>query len=106
VVTSGGSGGEEVEAYLLRFLRAMGCWTVGSVGAEGRQLADATAAAKVLQDARGLGGRLAEAARIKLTVPAQAEERRASAERMRHLVTAMKDAWPYEYEYWRARGRL
>ena len=106
VVTSGGSGGEEVQAYLLRFLRGMGCWTVGSVGAESRQLADATAAAEVLQDARGLGGRLAEAARIKLTVPGQADERRAFAERMRHLVTSMKDVWPYEYEYWRARGRL
>jgi len=39
-------------------------------------------------------------------VPGQADERRAFAERMRHLVTSMKDVWPYEYEFWRSHGRL
>ena len=41
VVTSGGAESPEVENYMLRFLRAMGCWTVGSVGAEGWKLTDA-----------------------------------------------------------------
>jgi len=40
VVTSGRGGHEQVGCYLLRFLRSMGCWTVGSVGAESFRLAD------------------------------------------------------------------
>jgi len=106
VVTSGGSGSAEVEAYLLRFLRAMGCWTVGSVGAEGWKLADHAASADVLQAAANLGTRLVEAIERKETFPDQAEERRAFYERMKALMTARKAEWPFEYEYWHSLGRL
>jgi len=106
VVSSGGGGAEEVQACLLRFLRAMGCWTVGSVGAESRQLSDGRAAATVMQAAHEAGRPLVEAVRGRSTFQDQIEERRAFADRMRHLVMAMKDVWPYEYEYWHSHGRL
>jgi len=105
VVTSGGAESPEVEAYILRFLRAMGCWTVGSVGAEGWTLADAAMARPVLELAAGLGVRLVEAIEKKQTFPDQVAERRAFYERMKGLVLAMKDRWPFEYERWQARAQ-
>jgi multimeric flavodoxin WrbA len=106
VVTSGGKESAEVEAYILRFLRALGCWTVGSVGAEGWTLASPTAASPVLGAASDLGKRLVEAIESKATYPDQVAERRAFYERMKALVTMRKADWPYEYERWRASGRL
>lgn len=105
VVTSGGSGAEEVEAYLLRFLRTMGCRTVGSISAQGRQL-QADAAARFVQAASHLGEDLVASIRSKRKFPEQAAERQAFVERMRQLVTMQKDVWPYEYEYWKSQGRL
>ena len=104
VVTSGGSGSEEVEAYMLRFLRAMGCWTVGSVSAEAWQLADEGAKGQRLQAAAELGASLVEAIRSKTEFPEQVEERNAFAARMKALMIARKDEWTFEYDYWRSRG--
>jgi multimeric flavodoxin WrbA len=106
VVTSGGGGGEEVERYLLRFLRTLGCWTVGSVLAERSQLTDPAVKAERLKAAEGLGRRLAEAAAKKETFPDQVQERAAFAARMKQLVTAMKEVWLFEYEFWKSAGRL
>jgi len=106
VVTSGGSGSEEVEAYLLRFLRSMGCWTVGSVGAEGWKLANPATSSQVLEAAERLGGRLAEAIGQKETFAGQEAERGAFHERMKALMPMRKAEWPFEYEYWRSLGRL
>jgi len=61
VVTSGGAGSSEVEQYMLRFLRALGCRTVGSVGAEGRQLSQEAARTAVFAQAQELGRQLVEA---------------------------------------------
>ena len=69
VVTSGGSGGEEVEAYLLRFLRALGCRTVGGVTAEARQLEDESTRGPKYGEAAILGARLVEAIRTRANVP-------------------------------------
>ncbi len=106
VVTSGGAESQEVETYILRFLRAMGCWTVGSVGAEGWRVANPATASPVLAAAADLGTRLAEVVAAKATFPAQLPERRAFYERMKALVTMRKAEWPYEYDRWRALGRL
>jgi len=106
LVTSGGKESLEVETYVLRFLRAMGCWTVGSVGAEAWTLAHPEMASRVLGAASELGGRLVAAIRNKETFPAQAPERRAFFDLMKNLVTVRKAEWPYEYERWRALGRL
>ena len=104
VVASGGEGSPEVERYLVRFLRALGCWTVGSVGASAAQLADPSARAPVFEAAADLGRRLADAIRNKATFPDQAAERAAFRELMRQLVIAHKDVWTYEYDYWKSQG--
>jgi multimeric flavodoxin WrbA len=106
VVTSGGAGGDEVERYLLRFLRSLGCWTVGSVGTEALRLFDDTMRAEVLQSAEKLGAQLVAAARDQLPMPDQQVEREAFYQRMKDLMARQRERWPYEYEYWRARGRL
>ena len=106
VVTSGGDGSNVVEDYMLRFLQTLGCWTVGSAGAEARQLFDPAQKAKLLQSATELGKSLANAVKEKRTFPDQAAERKAFFERMKQLITVQKAAWPYEYEYWKQQGRL
>ena len=100
VVTSGGSGGEEVEAYLQRFARALGCWTVGGVTAEAGQLMNAEAKKERLQAAAELGLRLVEAIRVKKEYPEQEPEKTAFYERMKQLMIMRKDEWPFEYKYW------
>ncbi len=106
VVTSGGSGYDEVESYMLRFLRSLGCWTVGSVGAEAWQLFDESKASEVQQTAADLGTQLIAAAQAKQPIPEQQAERDAFRERMRDLMIRQRERWPYEYQYWEALGRL
>jgi multimeric flavodoxin WrbA len=102
IVTSGGSGGDEVERYMLRFLRALGCRTVGSVGTEGWRVANKGTRAEVFARAEELGRQLVQAIRTRPRLPEQDEERHAFFERMRTLIDLRKDEWPYEYEYWKA----
>ncbi|BBL67971.1 flavodoxin family protein [Methanoculleus chikugoensis] len=104
VSTAGGSGADEVVAYLNRVLQTLGANTVGGVGvvlggdpetivpAEGR--------------AYELGRKLARAIEKKETYPDQEELHAAMLEGMRALVTANKDRWHHEYDYWREAGRL
>lgn len=106
VVTSGGPESKEVEDYILHFLRNLGCWTVGSIGAEARKIADEKARAEALAAAGALGEQFVEAIRDKKTYPEQAQARRAFFERMKMIVTMNKDNWPYEYGYWKSMGRL
>ncbi len=106
VVTSGGGGEAEVEKYLLRFLRAIGCWTEGSVGAQTAQLADPARVAAVMESAQRLGADLVADIRERPAFLDQEREKTAFAERMKHLVISRKDEWPFEYAYWRKTGRL
>jgi multimeric flavodoxin WrbA len=106
VVTSGGPETAEVEQYLLRFLGVLGLWTVGSLGAEGRQLADAAARQEFIESAARLGGRLAEAIQRQETFSDQEPARTAFGERMRTLVTMRQGDWAFEYQYWKSMGRL
>ena len=71
VVSSGGPGSAEVEQYLLRFLNTLGLWTVGSVGAEARELADPALAAAPVQAAANLGRRLVDAIKRRETFPSR-----------------------------------
>ncbi len=100
VVTSGGPGSEEVEQYLLRFLRSLGYATVGSVGALGWQMQVPGKKEPNLEKAAVLGKQLVEAISTRQSFPEQAAERQAMIERMKHLITSQKERWPYEYEYW------
>lgn len=106
VVASGGPGSQEVQDYLLRFLRAMGFWTVGGVGASAGEISDPSASARCLQAAADLGSRLAEAVRLNKTFPDQQADRAAFVQRMKQLVAARQADWPYEYEYWQSHARL
>ena len=105
-VVTGGGDAEEVERYMLRFLHVMGIWTAGSVGAVGRDLADADGRAQRRQQGAELGARLVEAARNGTEFPEQAPERDAFFERMKQLVSMRRDEWKHEYDHWRAQGWL
>ena len=106
VVTSGGSGSDEVEAYMLRFMRSLGYATVGSVGALGWQMRMDDMKEPNLQAAAKLGVELVSAIREQKQYPEQAHERASIVERMKGLVIAQKDRWPYEYQYWVERARI
>ena len=106
IETSGGTGGQEVQQYILRFERMLGCWTVGSVGATGMQMADPAGRQQVLAAAAGLGGALVGAIRQGQTFPEQVPQRRAFFERMKALMQSRGDAWPYEHQQWKSNGWL
>lgn len=104
VSTAGGSGADEVVEYLNRVLQTLGANTVGGIGvvlggdpemivpAEGR--------------AYDLGKKLVRAIEKKETYPDQERRHAEMLERMRVLVTANKDRWHHEYDYWREAGRI
>jgi multimeric flavodoxin WrbA len=104
--TSGGTGGQEVQRYLLRFERMMGCWTVGSVGATATDMADPARRQQVLAAAANLGKALVDAIRTRPTFADQQPERDAFFQRMKGLVQFRKDDWPYEYQHWQSKGWL
>jgi len=106
VVTSGGVESNIVEKYMIEFLQIMGCWTVGSIGAEAQQIMDEKARAPKLKTAARLGAKLVEAIRRRKRYPGQVAVQRAFYERMKLLITMRKDDWAYEYKYWKSRGRL
>jgi multimeric flavodoxin WrbA len=106
IETSGGTGGEEVQQYMLRFLRSMGCWTVGSVGAMGTDPADPVRRQAVFAMGAELGKSLVAAVEAKQTYPDQIPERQAFFERMKKLVRFRGEAWPYEYKHWKSQGWL
>jgi multimeric flavodoxin WrbA len=106
VVTSGGGGCQEVEAYMLAFLRHMGSWTVGSTGATAAMLQSPPDRVRALESAAGLGKTLVQAIRQRRTYPDQLADQNTFAQRMKQLVEFRKDLWAYEYEYWKSRGWL
>ena len=103
VVTSGGGGQEEVQEYILGFLRNMGIWTVGGAGATAATLADPATRPASLQAAAKLGAELVRAISSGATYPEQQAQQSAFAQRMKQLVSARSDEWTYEADYWRSR---
>jgi multimeric flavodoxin WrbA len=106
VVTSGGGGCREVEEYMLAFLRHLGSWTVGGAGATAAELMKPADRARALESAAGLGKTLAQAIRQQRTFPDQLPDQNEFAARMKQVVLFRKDAWAYEYDYWKSRGWL
>ncbi len=106
VVTSGGGGCQEVDAYMQSFLRHMGSWTVGGTGATAAMLASPPQRARALESAAGLGKTLVQAIRQGRTYPDQLADQDAFSQRMKQLVEFRKDSWTYEYEYWKSKGWL
>jgi hypothetical protein len=67
---------------MLRFLGALGCWTVGSIRATGMDLADAPRRKQAIAQAADLGRSLVKPAADKQTFPAQRPQHEALFERM------------------------
>lgn len=106
VSTAGGSGADEVVAYLNRVLQTLGANTVGGVGVVLGGDPETIVPAEGGR-AYELGRKLARAIEKKETYPDQEELHAAMLEGgMRALVTANKDRWHHEYDYWREAGRL
>jgi multimeric flavodoxin WrbA len=106
IVTSGGGGQEQVQEYILGFLRNMGSWTVGGAGATAATLANPATRPAALQAAAKLGAELVQAISSRTTYPEQQAQQSAFAQRMKQLVSARSDEWTYEADYWRSRGWL
>lgn len=103
-LVTGGAETEPVERYILGFLRALGRWTVGSVGALAPELAGAAGEERALNSTKELGRKLITAIERRQEFPEQTEERMAFAERMRGPILSGRDEWGYEYEYWASRS--
>lgn len=98
VVTCGGGGCQETKAFLRSYAFSVGAQFVGGVEAS-MPVTDLHVA-----QAEKLGHALANAVRQKKQYPVQLriiEERRRY---FGHLVRLRRDAWPYEFEYWRKQG--
>ncbi|MGO8704258.1 MAG: flavodoxin family protein [Candidatus Brocadiia bacterium] len=106
VVTSGGSGSDVVEGYILHFLRALGCWTVGSVAAEAAEVEGKSGRGARFGEAGDLGNRMVAAIRESQTFADQESERAAFFGRMKALISMHKEDWPHEYRYWKSLGRI
>jgi multimeric flavodoxin WrbA len=104
VATAGGSGADEVVAYLNGVLQTLGANTVGGVGVV--LGGDPEAIVPAEGRAYELGRRLVRAIAKKETYPEQEKLHAEMLERMRALVMANKDRWHHEYDYWKAAGRI
>jgi len=100
VSTAGGSGAGEVAAYLNSVLGVLGADTVGAVGVDIGADPDALFPAE--ERAFRLGHDLAAAIAEKRQYPEQETFHAEMADRMKSLVTANKERWKHEYDYWNA----
>ncbi len=104
VSTAGGSGADEVAAYLNRTLVLLGGTSVGQVGvvmADGEE-----EFIKARDKARILGKDLVDAIQVQKKFPEQEAVHHEMHERMKALVTFNKDTWKHEYAYWQNKGWL
>jgi multimeric flavodoxin WrbA len=106
VVSSGGPGSGAVTDYLTNYLQIMGARTVGSVGVAAYEMANEDSAAKRLSEATTLGERLVRAIERKEEYPDQAEISHQFYTMMREILMNNRNRWPFEYAYWKARGRI
>jgi multimeric flavodoxin WrbA len=104
VSTAGGSGADEVAAYLNRSLQQMGATTVGLVGVN--ILGNPAAVTNREKDAYKLGTVLADAIINADVYPEQEKLHRERAEYMKNLVLMNKDIWIHEYEFWKDTGKI
>jgi len=104
VSTAGGSGADEVAAYLNRSLQQMGATTVGLVGVN--ILGNPAAVTNREKDAYKLGTVLADAIINADVYPEQEKLHRERAEYMKNLVLMNKDVWTHEYEFWKDTGKI
>lgn len=103
VSVAGGPGHAETTGYINQVLLGFGAAVVGAVGASSSVPASMATA---VSEAEALGRTLVEAVRQKRVFPEQEAVHRELRERFKALVTAHKDAWKHEYEYWLNHGWL
>lgn len=102
VCTAGGSNEDEVVAYMNHVLTVLGATAVGGVGvAVGR---DPTALGRAEEEAARLGKKLVRSIRGELEYPEQEEIHRQRREYFRQLVTANRDLWRHEYDWYVTMG--
>jgi len=106
IVTSGGGGEEQVQEYIMGFMRNMGSWTVGGSGATAATLANPATRPAALQAAAKLGAELVQTISSDTTYPEQQAQQSAFAQRMKQLVNLRKDEWSYEADYWQSQDWL
>ncbi len=104
VSTAGGSGAEDIAAYLNRTLQQMGALTVGLVGVN--ILGNPGAVTTREKDAYKLGTVLADAIINAVVYPEQEKLLRERGEYMRNLVLMNKDIWTHEYDFWKETGKI
>lgn len=103
VSTAGGSGASDVAAYLNSVLGVFGADTVGAVSVDIG--ADPESLFVAEEKAFRLGQDLAAAIAEKRAYPDQQALHAGMAERMKALVTANRDRWRHEYDYWHSLNR-
>jgi multimeric flavodoxin WrbA len=102
VSTAGGSGQDEVIGIMNRFLGRLGAVTVGGVGiALGRNPQGLSTAE---EQAFELGRDLAKAIETRRRYPEQEKRIAEAREYFRTLITANREEWAHEYEYWVDKG--
>lgn len=106
VSTAGGSGANEVAAYLNRVLLSLGANTVGGVDVVVGTETDTAAMEAAAKKAYDLGRRLVQAIENRETYPEQEKIHADMIEHMVALVTANKDRWPHQYNHWKEAGRI
>ncbi len=105
VETSGSGDDDEVLAYMERVVNILGALSAGRIGSPMAGARTFPHEAELFAGARELGQELCACIREKRGFPLQEEFRHAFKNRIRRVVEAMKDVWPYEYNYWQRNGR-
>jgi multimeric flavodoxin WrbA len=104
VCTAGGSNEMEVVGYMNRVLTSLGATAIGGVGVAFQGNPDRILPAIV--KARELGKELADAIRTRKVYPEQAAIHRVRREYFCRLVSANRDRWRHEYDWWVAAGEI
>lgn len=104
VATSGGFKEQEVVDYLNHIITDLGIVSVGGVGVAMAKGPDEFA--KATEKAHELGRDLVRAIKKEKQFPDGEARVRERIALFKHLVSANRDAWPYQYDVWKERGEL
>ena len=102
VVTSGGPYFDMVEDYLVRYIGAIGSYSLGSIGATQLQLDDDDERAEIMGSAFRRGEEMVQAIKTKKRFPEQEEKLNETFETMKSLVEMQVHQWPFLVEYWKS----
>jgi multimeric flavodoxin WrbA len=101
LVSSAGPIFDTIEEYLLSVQSFLGCWKVGSAGACVMQLEDEDECQNVCVEVGEVARKLVAAIKAGQPIAGQEEYREQLFATMQFMVSNKRDAWPYEYQYWK-----